>query len=45
MVRKIADVEVRDLLPVIEKAKIACENRSCDVLDHFVEMNEMVCML
>ena len=34
--------EFRNFLPVIEKAKIACENSGQRVADHFVEMHEMV---
>ena len=35
-------VEYRNFLPVIEKAKKACENSEQTVDDHFVEMHEMV---
>jgi DNA-damage-inducible protein D len=34
--------EFRNFLPVIEKARIACENSGQLVADHFVEMHEMV---
>lgn len=34
--------EFRNFLPVIEKAKKACENSNQTVSDHFVEMHEMV---
>lgn len=34
--------EFRNFLPVIEKAKIACENSGQAVADHFVEIHEMV---
>jgi DNA-damage-inducible protein D len=34
--------EFRNFLPVIEKARIACENSGQRVADHFVEMHEMV---
>jgi DNA-damage-inducible protein D len=34
--------EFRNFLPVIEKAKKACENSNQDIADHFVEIHEMV---
>lgn len=34
--------EWRNFINVIEKAKIACQNASCLVVDHFVEVNKMV---
>ncbi len=34
--------EFRNFLPVIEKARKACENSGQQVADHFVEMHEMV---
>ena len=34
--------EFRNFLPVIEKAKKACENSGQKVVDHFVEMHEMI---
>lgn len=34
--------EYRNFLPVIEKAKKACENSGQAVVDHFVEIHEMV---
>lgn len=34
--------EYRNLLPVIEKAKIACKNSGLKTEDHFVDINEMV---
>lgn len=34
--------EFRNFLPVIEKARKACENSGQHVADHFVEMHEMV---
>lgn len=34
--------EYRNFLPVIEKAKKACENSGQPISDHFVEMHEMV---
>ena len=40
---KILDyAEYRNFLPVIEKAKKACENSGQDMNNHFVEMHEMV---
>ena len=32
--------EYRNFLPVIEKAKIACENSGHSIVDHFVDMHE-----
>lgn len=34
--------EYRNFIPVIEKAKIACENSGQRIEDHFVDINEMV---
>lgn len=34
--------EYRNFLPVIERAKIACENSGQPLQDHFVDMHEMV---
>jgi DNA-damage-inducible protein D len=34
--------EYRHFLPVVEKAKIACENSGQRIEDHFVDINEMV---
>lgn len=34
--------EYRNFLPVIEKAKIACKNSGQSIVDHFVDINEMV---
>jgi len=34
--------EFRNFSPVIERAKVACENSGQAVEDHFVEMHEMV---
>ena len=34
--------EYRNFLPVIEKAKLACENSGQNIEDHFVDINEMV---
>jgi len=34
--------EFRNFLPVIEKAKKACENSNQAIVDHFVEIHEMV---
>ena len=34
--------EYRNFIPVIEKAKIACENSGQMIEDHFVDINEMV---
>lgn len=46
MARKLSKVldyaEFRNFLPVIKKARIACENSGQRVADHFVEMHEMV---
>jgi DNA-damage-inducible protein D len=46
MARRLAKVleyaEFRNFLPVIEKAKRACENSGQNVGNHFVEMHEMV---
>lgn len=40
---KILDyAEYRNFLPVIEKARNACENSGQSVSDHFVEMHEMI---
>jgi DNA-damage-inducible protein D len=40
---KILDyAEFRNFLPVIEKAKKACDNSGQPVTDHFVEMHEMI---
>jgi len=46
MARKLAKileyVEFRNFIPVIEKAKKACEVSGQNIADHFVEMHEMV---
>jgi DNA-damage-inducible protein D len=46
MARRLSKVleyaEFRNFLPVIEKARNACENSGQSVDDHFVEMHEMV---
>ena len=46
MARRLAKIleyaEFRNFLPVIEKARKACENSGQAVSDHFVEMHEMV---
>ena len=34
--------EYRNFMPVIEKAKKACENSGQQISDHFVEMHEMI---
>ena len=34
--------EYRNFLPVIEKAKIACEKSGYDVIDHFVDVHEEI---
>ena len=34
--------EYRNIKPVIEKAKEACKNSGEDILDHFVDVNDMV---
>ena len=34
--------EYRNFIPVVEKAKIACENSGQRIEDHFVDINEMV---
>jgi DNA-damage-inducible protein D len=40
---KILDyAKYRNFLPVIEKAKIACERSGCKVMDHFVQVHEMI---
>jgi len=42
LARDLEYAEYRNLLPVIEKAKVACINSGHEVDDHFVDINEMV---
>lgn len=35
-------LEFRNFKPVIEKAKEACKNSNQDILDHFVDLHEMI---